>query len=332
MNIGLINVRSWKKGKFQDVTSEMGRNGLDILTVTQTNLRGKVTTNDGDYTFLGKGRENMSRAGGGVGIIYNNQRGFSIDEVEYGGEDDIAIYRVNALDNRDSIQCIIVVCYMTVEGPNIGENVAKYRILQDIADRFASEKVILVGDMNGHTGLLGEKTNRNGQMLLDFAEEAGMEILNHTIAEGKVTWQSNMLSSAIDYVLVNQEARMFIEELKVDEEGVFDIDSDHNALICEYGCDSNRMAGEYGSGCNDREKYIGRTDFMWAYKGRSFDDFEMDLAELDQLLGNNSAELNDNLVSKLGLVANKSFKKIKAKDRGKIKKIRDGGTMKYRKQ
>ena len=45
----------------------------------------------------------------------------------------------------------------------------------------------------------------------------------------------------------------------------------------------------------------------------------MELAELDQLQGNNSAELNDNLASKLGQAANKSFKKIRAKNRGKKK-------------
>ena len=40
-----------------------------------------------------------------------------------------------------------------------------------------------MGDMNGHTGILGEDVNMNGQMLLDFAEENELENLNMIMAE-----------------------------------------------------------------------------------------------------------------------------------------------------
>ena len=79
---------------------------------------------------------------------------------------------------------IIVITYMTVEG----ENKAKYRVIGDVLEIFKNEKVLIMGDMNGHTGILGEAQNSNGKLLLEFAEEKELEILNHTIGQGSITW------------------------------------------------------------------------------------------------------------------------------------------------
>ena len=55
-----------------------------------------------------------------------------------------------------------------------------------------------MGDMNGHIGVLGEDVNGNGQLLLDFAEANELEILNVTMAEGRVTWCGRESESGID--------------------------------------------------------------------------------------------------------------------------------------
>ena len=36
--------------------------------------------------------------------------------------------------------------------------------------------MVIVGDMNGHIGLLGEEVNENGQLPIDFTEEMRLEI------------------------------------------------------------------------------------------------------------------------------------------------------------
>merc|ERR1719154_339858 len=89
--------------------------------------------------------------------------------------------------------------------------------------------------MNGHTGILGEKVNRNGDKLLNFAEISNLEILNHTIGEGKVTWKGRCFESAIDYILVNQGARELVHEMVIDEDGLVNIETDHNVLLLRYG-------------------------------------------------------------------------------------------------
>ena len=70
-----------------------------------------------------------------------------------------------------------------------------------------------MGDFEGHTGILDKKVNKNGDKLLNFSENSEMEILNHAIGEGKVTWKGRFFESAIDYILVNQRARELVHEL-----------------------------------------------------------------------------------------------------------------------
>ena len=92
-----------------------------------------------------------------------------------------------------------------------------------------------MGDMNGHTGILGEKVDKNGDRLLNFVETSNLEILNRTIGERKVTWKGRCFESAIDYILVIQGARELVHEIVIDEDGLVDIDSDHNVLLLRYG-------------------------------------------------------------------------------------------------
>ena len=69
--MGVVNIQNWSSGKFQDISREMHSNGLDIMAVTQTNLKGKVIEEDGSFLFLGKGRSKWDRLGGGIGMIIN---------------------------------------------------------------------------------------------------------------------------------------------------------------------------------------------------------------------------------------------------------------------
>ena len=64
--------------------------------------------------------------------------------------------------------------------------------------------------MNAHIGLLGERIDKQGELLLQMADEKELEITNITIAEGKITWErpNNGEKSAIDYILVNNKAKM----------------------------------------------------------------------------------------------------------------------------
>ena len=44
-------------------------------------------------------------------------------------------------------------------------------------------------DMNGHIGIIGNRINRNRDKLLHFADMYSLDIINHNISEGKVSWK-----------------------------------------------------------------------------------------------------------------------------------------------
>ena len=85
-------------------------------------------------------------------------------------------------------------------------------------------------DMNGHTGMLGEQMNENGEMLIDYVNKMNFENLNETLAEGRVTWNARNKRSVIDYMLVNGRMRENVSRMWIDEDSIIDIVSDHNML------------------------------------------------------------------------------------------------------
>ena len=185
-------------GKLGEISMQMEENGMDFLAVTQTTMREEIEQEWGDYRFKGIGRKRMKNAGGGIGIIYNEKKGVRMEVVEFSSEmeekEDIGVFKISKeIENRDgrkmTSEIVLMVCYMGVEGHDQEENNNKYTILGDLVQNFQEESIMIMGDMNAHTGILGEKINFNGKKLTDFAEDYDMEIMNHIIAQGKVTWE-----------------------------------------------------------------------------------------------------------------------------------------------
>ena len=67
------------------------------------------------------------------------------------------------------------------------ENRLKYEIMKKFVGQHVGEKFVIFGDINGQIGLLREGENGNGKLLREKYEEINLEILNETIAEGKIT-------------------------------------------------------------------------------------------------------------------------------------------------
>lgn len=47
--------------------------------------------------------------------------------------------------------------------------------------------MVIKGDMNAHTGILGERINQNREKLAEFVNDVDFENLNETMAGGHVT-------------------------------------------------------------------------------------------------------------------------------------------------
>ena len=174
-----------------------------MVGVTETQLRERVNIKSNEYQFVGKGRSKNSRKGGGVGVFFRQGGEFSFEEIDIGDSEeseDLIAGKIEFKGKREGEGMIIIVCYMTVAGRGAGIiNGRKYEIMQKIVRDHENESVMVMGDMNAHIGILGEEVNENGRLLLDFAENCQLEILNNTIAEGRVTWAERGRESAIDY-------------------------------------------------------------------------------------------------------------------------------------
>ena len=74
---------------------------------------------------------------------------------------------------------------MTVMGERADrEKRRKYNLHKKVVREHRKDSVIVMHDMNAHTGILGERMNRNGEMLEEFVDEMGLENLNAVLPEG----------------------------------------------------------------------------------------------------------------------------------------------------
>ena len=291
-------------GRMEDLVNECCEWKMDMVGLTETHMRDilEITEGESKYKFLGKGRRLQSRKGGGVACMFRKDAEFEVEVMNVGDCDmseDILAVRVEfsgKLDGRKE-RLYVCICYMTVEGQNAPiENRRKYEIVQKFVEEHRKEKIIIMGDMNGHIGILGEQMNANGELLRKFCEDMQVEILNETIASGRVTWQSRDSVSAIDYMLANVEAREYVMSMSVDEEGSFNVGSDHNLLLVEYSCrkleDNKRV--------NKRRK-------KWCLRKVDWERFRGDMNQMTGVDVSDVNRMNNDVVENVRAVAKKSI-------------------------
>jgi hypothetical protein len=277
VNIGCVNIRGWGVGKMVDICEEMENRDMDIMGLVETQLRERVKDDHAKYSMLAKGRTLQVRKGGGVAILVRKDKEIEVVEVNMGEDsasEDIIGVRCEFKSGKNKIKKLYMfVCYMTTEGGNArNENNRKYNILKREIEKIKDEQVIVMGDMNGHIGMLGEEVNANGERLLGFAEAMQLEILNQTIAEGSVTWSVRDRESAIDYILVNERARGKVRSMKIDEEGEWDLNSDHNVMSLKYEC---------GGKVEQRTDVTRKKRNRWKLRGANWDNFQVELGEAE---------------------------------------------------
>ena len=125
-------------------------------------------------------------------MVIRREAYLGVEELDVGVHEmseDIMAVRVEYTEVSGIRECVVVVlCYMTTQGVRAArENEIKYEIVKRIVRENINGRVIVMGDMNGHIGLLDEPVNENGEKLNEFVYEMNLKNLNVTIAEGCVT-------------------------------------------------------------------------------------------------------------------------------------------------
>ncbi len=287
VQVGLINIRGLGLGKYEDLCKELEAHQMDIVGVTETQMRENGCLRSGKYEMFYKGRKKQQTKGGGVGVIVRMEAGYDVEEISVGesemSEDILAVKVEYATTKNERMQMVMIVCYMTVEGVRSErENREKYACIKKVLDEYSHEMIVVIGDMNGHVGVLGEPVNKNGELLNEFVFENGLENLNVTMAEGKVTWSNKENCSAIDYILVNAKARRKVMCMWVDEAGVFDIRSDHNMLVTELKMHDTHVR-ELDKKCK------------WRVKGVDWDNFSAKLTDTEWEVTSDVNGMNEQL-------------------------------------
>lgn len=123
---------------------------------------------------------------------------------------------------------------MTVESERAArENRMKYEMIRKVLVEHTPEKLMVMGNVNVHIRILGERMNQNSEMVNEFVYDMTLENLNETLAEGRITWRAREQESAIDCVLVNGKIRESVLRMWIDEDGIIDAVFDHNMLVVE---------------------------------------------------------------------------------------------------
>lgn len=159
------------------------------------------------------GRKKQVTREGGVALHYRDGKGFRVEVVDVrtsAVSEDVLAGRVECMNSKGKPERLIVTfVYTTVDSERaMREKRGKYDVLRKVVR--VCHKVIVVGDMNGHVGVLGERMHRNGELVDEFVDKIDLENLNVTLAGGRVTRSAGDQESAIDYLLVNGRMRVCV--------------------------------------------------------------------------------------------------------------------------
>ena len=244
------------------------------------------------------------KQGGGVGVLVRKESGFEISELDVGScemSEDLLALKIEYKRGEKRECLIMVVCYMTTAGVDAArDNARKYAIIKKVVQENMNEKVMVMGDMNGHIGILGEEVNENGQLLIEFTEEMNLENLNVTIGNGEATWNARGQKSAIDFMLVNEKAREHVKNMWVDEEGVIDVQSDHNMLVMNYNSYQTKQ-----------KQTMRKQKRKWKLRDAKWDDFQVELTNAVWQDARGVNEINEILATTINSVGARTIGYVK---------------------
>ena len=97
-------------------------------------------------------------------------------------------------------------------------------------------ELVLMGDLNAHFTEEGASLDCRASLLDRVSTELSLATMNWSpVATEKFTWESRSTRCMLDYVLVSETWVKVIDQFLVDEEGWFDVGSDHNLIVGALG-------------------------------------------------------------------------------------------------
>ncbi|KAM3382190.1 hypothetical protein P3S68_007763 [Capsicum galapagoense] len=264
---GRLRVESWNIGTLQgksiELVKTLRKRRINIACVQETKWVGSKARDVDGYKLWYSGSE---RRRNGVGILVDEELRGQVVEVK----------RIN--DRLMTIKLVIrgfTLNVCSAYAPQVGsegeEKMRFWEALEEVVRGVpSSEKIVVVGDFNGHIGALpggfgdvhggfgfGER-NEEGATLLEFARSFGLVVVNSGFPkkdEHLITFRSAVARTQIDFVLLRKRDRAWCKDCKVIPSE--NLSTQHRLLVMDLGIKKNKK--RRSRECRPRIKWGGLT-------------------------------------------------------------------------
>ena len=224
LNAQGLTLHKWNE--WQEMIDGMN-SSFRISLFTETQHKFEKVFLGKDYKYEVGMRSEMDKKGGGLLVGSNDE--VCIVKVESGNPDVLCV----DVEIR-SVMMRMVLTYWDVRDNDRNEGIVG--CIRRIVENYEG-KLIILGDMNAHIGILGEQElNRNGEKLLNVMDECRLVLLNlDEECIGEITRDDGRHKSVIDFVLVNESMYDNFVRMNIDEKkDCFDL-SDHCMIRIDFG-------------------------------------------------------------------------------------------------
>ncbi len=248
------------QNKLEEVKGLLCREKFGIMGLAETWLIAGQNVEIDGYRWIGAEREGVSGRGG-VGVFVSNDYAVSIENFGLSRVKGIETVWIN-VGAKGMPTTLVGIVYIS---PRAKEIITfQEEMIEFVAgkQREGSE-VVLMGDFNAHFNEEGVGLDCRASLLCRTNTVLGLAVLNWLpVAKGKFTWEGGSKRSTLDYVLASEAWVERIDHLLVDEEGWFDVGSDHNILFWAFGKEKR------GARQTQKDKHTkGINQWRWNTKG-----------------------------------------------------------------
>ena len=181
-----------------------------------------------DVAIISKTRHCSDIKGGGLAVLFYRKH-WNIEEYP-SKHQDILVTEIS----KGFLNCLLIIVYASTNNP--ARNDIIYCELKTIVTKNNERNILILGDFNGHIGILGpQQSNANGKKLMNFTDDLGLLILNlDTNCSGEITRYQHPFRSTIDFALCNNNMYKFFSHMIIDEEQEEIGISDHNLITTAF--------------------------------------------------------------------------------------------------
>ena len=202
----------------------------DVITLNDTNLKGKLKVKVPGYFSFGKNREKFK---GGVATVIANHLKNNTMKVTAGQDDDE--YIITRFDNTVPPVNIVNI-YGQQESRTTDSEIEKswLRLMKDVGDiESKNESIVIIGDMNraignDQYGIQGNKSKVSfgGQLIRNILKDGRYVLINNLdmVEGGPWTWtdrKDNKRQSCLDLAIISSSLLPFLHKVEIDKDKKF---------------------------------------------------------------------------------------------------------------